>query len=214
MAEVIPQSWQRAYWGLVADLYDFLVSRRFYWLKRQLAMCRGLSGKVLEACCGPGRLTCELLHQGIDAWGIDYSPRMVELARRRLTEAGFTADRVRVADVCTLPYAGGHFDFAVVSGGLWLVPDQGNALAELLRVCRREVRLLEPFDPEQGYCVGRTLAWLMGGLRPLSRTVLERLTQEQQVEWRVESRVLGGLMSYLRVSKASPGGGGREDEGN
>lgn len=96
----------------------------------------------------------------------------------------------------------------MVSGGLWLVPDQEKALAELLRVCRREVRLLGPFDREQGHYVGRTLAWLMGGFRLLSRIILDRLCEEKRAGWRVKVTMLWGLVSYIRVNRPSPGSPG------
>ncbi|CAL9430862.1 hypothetical protein SUDANB121_02063 [Nocardiopsis dassonvillei] len=38
-------------------------------------------GPVLDAGCGPGRLTARLRGMGVDAFGVDLSPGMVDLAR-------------------------------------------------------------------------------------------------------------------------------------
>jgi SAM-dependent methyltransferase len=40
------------------------------------------AGRVLEAGCGPGRITAHLAALGLDASGIDLSPEMIEVARR------------------------------------------------------------------------------------------------------------------------------------
>ncbi len=42
-----------------------------------------LDGQVADLGCGPGRITAHLRDLGLDAFGVDLSPRMVEVARRR-----------------------------------------------------------------------------------------------------------------------------------
>ena len=39
-------------------------------------------GPVADVGCGPGRVTAHLRQQGVDAFGIDLSPGMIEVARR------------------------------------------------------------------------------------------------------------------------------------
>ena len=39
-------------------------------------------GPVADVGCGPGRITAHLRSLGVDAFGIDLSPRMIEVARR------------------------------------------------------------------------------------------------------------------------------------
>jgi len=42
-----------------------------------------VGGPVLEVGCGTGRLVTHLLNYGIDAYGMDISPKMLEVARRQ-----------------------------------------------------------------------------------------------------------------------------------
>ncbi|WBB71215.1 class I SAM-dependent methyltransferase [Micromonospora sp. WMMD1128] len=47
----------------------------------ELVRARG-HGTVADVGCGPGRLTAHLHGLGLDAFGVDLSPRMIEMARR------------------------------------------------------------------------------------------------------------------------------------
>jgi SAM-dependent methyltransferase len=46
-----------------------------------LVRARG-GGSVADVGCGPGRITAHLRQLGVDAFGIDLSPGMIEVARR------------------------------------------------------------------------------------------------------------------------------------
>ncbi len=79
----------RASYDRVADSYVELGMgdlTREPWLRAALAAfadeVRGL-GPVLDVGCGPGHVTAHLAQLGLDASGVDLSPRMVEHARRR-----------------------------------------------------------------------------------------------------------------------------------
>jgi SAM-dependent methyltransferase len=43
----------------------------------------GVAGPVADLGCGPGRITAHLHDLGVDAFGVDLSPEMVAVARRR-----------------------------------------------------------------------------------------------------------------------------------
>lgn len=64
-------------------------------------------GPVLDAGCGPGRLTGHLARLGLDVRGVDLSPGMVEVARRACPGLSF-----EVGELGALPVADG------VLGGL------------------------------------------------------------------------------------------------
>jgi SAM-dependent methyltransferase len=76
----------RAAYDLVAE--DYLATLRHELAAKPFdriglsAFADVVSGPVVEAGCGPGRITAHLRSLGVDARGTDLSPAMVELARR------------------------------------------------------------------------------------------------------------------------------------
>jgi SAM-dependent methyltransferase len=78
-----------------ADLYDIAfdwdVSQEAAWLQERMGRdCR----TVLEPGCGSGRMLEALARRGLAVTGIDTSPAMVEIARRRLAAAGLPGEVV------------------------------------------------------------------------------------------------------------------------
>ncbi|HSD29124.1 MAG TPA: class I SAM-dependent methyltransferase [Vicinamibacteria bacterium] len=63
-------------------------------------------GPVLEIGSGTGRLLREVLRRGVDAWGVDVSPAMVERCRAQLPPGA--RERVSVADAVSMRL-GRHF---------------------------------------------------------------------------------------------------------
>lgn len=96
--------------------------------------------RVLDAACGPGFYLEELVARGAEAVGCDASPRMVELARRRL---GAGAD-VRVHDLdAPLQWAADQsFDLVLCALALHYVTQRRGFLAEAFRILRPDGRLV------------------------------------------------------------------------
>ena len=95
-----------------AELYDLAfdwdVSEEVAWVGARLgSACRS----VLEPGCGSGRIVEALARRGVEVVGLDRSPAMVEVARRRLKSSGVTASVV-VADITDFDL-GRLFDGAV-----------------------------------------------------------------------------------------------------
>jgi len=103
--------------------------------------------RVLEYGCGVGRHLRYLRElPGIEAYGYDQSPTMVEGLRAWATEA-WIAERVLVGQpVGRLPYPDGHFDIVFTAEVLVHVhpEDLDVILAELTRVTRWQLLHLEP----------------------------------------------------------------------
>ncbi len=102
-----------------AGMYDALVASLLGGLYARVAGEVATAcprGTVLEVGSGPGRLAIRLARAapGVGVIGVDLSPAMVELATRRVAEAGLDG-RVRfvVGDVGALPLPEGGFDGAV-----------------------------------------------------------------------------------------------------
>jgi demethylmenaquinone methyltransferase / 2-methoxy-6-polyprenyl-1,4-benzoquinol methylase len=92
--------------------------------------------RVLDACCGTGDLAVGAERDGGVVTGLDFSPRMLERARRKSATVTWVE-----GDLLALPFEDGSFDAATVGFGVRNVADLGRALAELRRVLRPGGRL-------------------------------------------------------------------------
>ena len=92
--------------------------------------------RVLDACCGTGDLAVAAEREGGHVTGLDFSPAMLERARRKSD----TIDWVE-GDMLALPFADGSFDAATVGFGVRNVDDLDAGFAELRRVLRPGGRL-------------------------------------------------------------------------
>jgi demethylmenaquinone methyltransferase/2-methoxy-6-polyprenyl-1,4-benzoquinol methylase len=89
-------------------------------------------GRVLDVATGTGLVAAELLRRGYEVTGLDQSPEMLEVARRRF------AGRVELVEGSaeSLPFADHGFDHLTVTYLLRYVDDPGATLAELARVVK------------------------------------------------------------------------------
>ncbi len=86
---------------------------------------------LLDLACGTGVCAHEAAARGIAAAGADFSPAMIDIARRRNPGLDF-----RVADAESLPFGDRTFDAVVVNFGAHHFPDPAAALREARRVTR------------------------------------------------------------------------------
>jgi hypothetical protein len=98
---------------------------------------------LLDAGCGPASMLGQLLDLGIDPWGFDLTPAMVEEARRVLGGLGFGAERVwqgGVADhrAFRAPDGPARYDAVLCVGVLPHVPaaEEPSVLANLFQAVR------------------------------------------------------------------------------
>ena len=92
--------------------------------------------RVLDACCGTGDLALAAEREGGVVTGVDFSPRMLERARRKSETVTWVE-----GDLLALPFGDASFDAATVGFGVRNVSDLDAALAELRRVLRPGGRL-------------------------------------------------------------------------
>jgi demethylmenaquinone methyltransferase/2-methoxy-6-polyprenyl-1,4-benzoquinol methylase len=85
--------------------------------------------RVLDACCGTGDLAVACARRGGVVTGLDFSPAMLERARRKLPTATWVE-----GDLLTLPFEAASFEAATVGFGVRNVADLEQGLAELRRV--------------------------------------------------------------------------------
>jgi SAM-dependent methyltransferase len=123
-------------WEKEAPTYD----RRMGFFERVLFedgrewVCSRASGEVLEVAVGTGR-NFPFYPAGVRLTGIDLSPAMLEIARKRAGELGLNAD-LRESDAQELPFPDASFDTVVCTLSLCNIPDDRRAIAEMKRVLR------------------------------------------------------------------------------
>jgi SAM-dependent methyltransferase len=105
------------------------------------------NGPVADAGCGPGRLTAHLRDIGLDAFGIDLSPRMIEVARRDHPGVRFEVGSMTDLDLADRSLTGLLSWFSLIH-----VPDDAvpAILAEFRRVLRPGGPLLLGFHAGEG----------------------------------------------------------------
>jgi ubiquinone/menaquinone biosynthesis C-methylase UbiE len=91
------------------------------------------AGGVADLGCGPGHVAAYLAAQGVSTTGIDLSPAMVEVGRRRYPDVTF-----RVGSLLALPATDGEMAGAIAFYSIiHLVPaDRPTAYREMARVIR------------------------------------------------------------------------------
>jgi demethylmenaquinone methyltransferase/2-methoxy-6-polyprenyl-1,4-benzoquinol methylase len=92
--------------------------------------------RVLDAACGTGDLAVIAAKSGGMVTGLDFSPRMLERARRKAPQLEWVQ-----GDLLALPFPNETFDVATVGFGVRNVADIVRAIAELRRVLRPGGRL-------------------------------------------------------------------------
>ena len=102
---------------------------------RRAQVRRGL--RVLDCATGTGDLAIRFREAGADVVGIDFTPKMIELARAKAPSIRF-----EVADVMSLPFSSDSFDVANIAFGIRNVADPAKGIAEMARVVRSGGRVV------------------------------------------------------------------------
>lgn len=105
------------------------------------------SGPVADMGCGPGHVTAHLRGLGLDCFGMDLSPAMVDIARRQHPDARFDVGSMTAPDLADASLAG-----LLAFWSLIHVPDEAlpGVLAQFFRVLRPGAPLLVGFHVGEG----------------------------------------------------------------
>jgi SAM-dependent methyltransferase len=152
--------------------------------------------RAIDLGCGTGTNLLTLLQRGWQASGVDFAPRAVRHARRRLEAAGLRAD-LRVGDVTRLDGIRGPFELAFDLGCFHTLSEAGKA-----DYLRQMERILAPggFWLIYGFLVPHP-DQPPGGLDP---ALLERIQARMRLIRRTDSRDPNGRAStWLLYQKQS-----------
>ena len=115
----------------------------------------GPAGPVADLGCGPGRIAGYLASLGLDVFGVDLSPGMVEVARRAWPELTFQVGSLLALELADESLAGALAWYSIIHTPPARLPE---VFAELARVLVPGGRLLLAFQVgdevrhiEQGY---------------------------------------------------------------
>lgn len=141
---------QRATWAL--GEYDRIADGLTVSTDQTLRVARLRPGeRVLDLATGTGITAIGARERGAQVTGADLTPELLEVARGKAREAGFTDIDFREADAENLPFADGAFDVVLSTCGHMFAPDQEKVASELARVTRSGGRVVFlAWTPEGG----------------------------------------------------------------
>ncbi len=152
--------------------------------------------RVADLGCGTGTLSVLLAEAGYQVDGLDFSPRMIELAERKAR--GVDGARFLRADAFEPPLPEATFDAVLCRHVLWAMPDPALALARWVRLLAPQGRLLlveGRWSNDAGLSAEQTVRLVEESGRAASLT---RLT---------EAAYWGRTIDDDRYLVVSPGGG-------
>jgi SAM-dependent methyltransferase len=104
--------------------------------------------KVLDVAAGNGMVSLAAARRWCRVTSTDYVPALLESGRARASAEGLPIEFVE-ADAEDLPFDDGSFDTVVSTFGVMFTPNQDQAAAELLRVCKPKGQIgLANWTPE------------------------------------------------------------------
>jgi ubiquinone/menaquinone biosynthesis C-methylase UbiE len=197
----------RRYWDNHARNYDRQMA---FWERRLFAdgrswVCSQATGDVLEVAIGTGR-NLGYYPDGIRLTGIEFSPAMLELARRQAEQLGRMVD-LRLGDAQALQLPEASFDTVVCTLSLCAIPDARRAVAEMKRVLRPGGQLLLLDHVAGGPRWVRAIQWLLElATRPLGGEHLRRrpLLQVQAEGFDIRRRERSKLGIVERLTARKP----------
>ena len=141
---------QRAMWAL--GEYDRIAGGLTMSTDQTLRVARIRPGeRVLDLATGTGITAIAARERGANVTGVDLTPELLVVARKKAEDEGFGDIDFREGDAEALPFADASFDVVLSTCGHMFAPDQPKVAAELARVTRPRGRVVFlAWTPEGG----------------------------------------------------------------
>jgi demethylmenaquinone methyltransferase / 2-methoxy-6-polyprenyl-1,4-benzoquinol methylase len=133
----LPETQVRAMFDRIARIYDpvntvMTAGMHHAWRRRAADLADvGPGSRALDVATGTGDLALELASRGAEVTGMDFSPAMLELARRKAPAVEFEE-----GDALALRYDDASFDAVTVGFGARNFSDLDKGLREMARVTK------------------------------------------------------------------------------
>lgn len=129
-------------YDLLNDLQSFGLHRR--WKRRVAALAAVNPGeRALDLCCGTGDIAFALADRGAAVTGLDFSEKMLEVARSRLKRSPKSRNlNFLQGDAQQLPFPNDSFDAITVGYGLRNLSSWETGLREMIRVGKPGARIV------------------------------------------------------------------------
>ncbi len=128
-------------YDLLNDLQSFGLHRR--WKRRVIELANPRPGeRALDLCCGTGDLTLALARRGADVTGLDFSEKMLAVARQRAKNQRIIPTSFIQGDALQIPFPDASFDIVTIGYGLRNLADLDAGLREIRRVLKSGGRLV------------------------------------------------------------------------
>jgi len=110
------------------------VNNEYIEMPATLSLIGNVKGKkVLDLGCGPGIYAEILKKHGAEVHGLDLSEKMIEIAKKRVSNVDF-----KVGTVYKMPYKNSYFDVVVAAYVVHYFKDFDRALREIHRVLKKD----------------------------------------------------------------------------
>lgn len=131
----------KAMWAL--GEYDVLAGGLHLAQDHVIRVARPMPGaRVLDVATGTGSTALKARELGANVTGLDLTPELLEVARKKAGALGFDDVRWDEGDAGKLPYRDGEFDVVLSTCGHMFAPDQEQVGRELARVTRPGGRIV------------------------------------------------------------------------
>lgn len=126
---------QRGMWAL--GEYDRIADGLSISTDQTLRVAKPRPGeRVLDLATGTGITAIAARERGASVTGVDLTPELLAVARRKAAAEGFEDIDFREGDAEALPFEDASFDVVVSTCGHMFAPDQPKVAAEIARVLR------------------------------------------------------------------------------